>query len=81
MTFLLACLLSVGGALFGGLATLIIGAPIALIVFGVCAIPLAIMFIFHVLSSLDEKDLEEYKEELRRKEQEEKDKLYSQRWN
>lgn len=80
MTFLLACFLSVGGALFGGLATLIIGAPIALIVFGVCAIPLFFMVIFHILDSLDEKDLEDYRNELKRKDQEELDKLCRPKW-
>ncbi len=80
MSFLLACLLSPGGALLGGLISLIIGAPIALLVFGVCAIPLFFMFIFHILESLDEKDLEEYKKELERKRQEELDKLYAPKW-
>ena len=75
MTFLLACLLSVGGALFGGLATLIIGAPIALIVFGVCAIPLAIMFILKIISP-SEKDLQDYRNKLQKKRREKIDKMY-----
>ncbi len=84
MTFLLACLISVGGALggalLGGLFSTIVLGPLALIVFGVCAVPLFFMLIFHILDSLDEKDLEDYRNELRRKEQERKDKLYRPKW-
>ena len=80
MSFSLACLISPGGALLGALIGLLFGAPLAITIFAIFALPLFFMVIFHILNSLNEKDLEYYRNKLRRKKQEEKDKLYAPKW-
>ena len=75
MSFLLACLISPGGALLGALICLIFGAPLAVTVFTIFALPLAFIFILKIISP-SEKDLQDYRNKLQKKRREKIDKMY-----
>lgn len=54
MSFLLACLISPGGAILGALVCLAIGAPLTVTIFTIFAIPIISIVLFKIITSSQE---------------------------